>query len=93
MKIYFVEPEPSDTEFFEEVLSEHEVFFAESDLDVDPDCEILSVYIHSEIDNEFLDRHPKLKFIRTGKADQLSATVCCGVCSGGRQPPNSIRAA
>lgn len=28
-----------------------------------------------------------------GKADQFTATICCDVCSGGRQPPNSIRVA
>lgn len=82
MKIYFVEPEPSDIDFFEEVLSEHEVFFGEYDSDVDPDCEILSVYIHSDIDNEFLDRHQKLKFITTRSAgyDHIDVAQCA--CRG-----------
>jgi D-lactate dehydrogenase len=78
MKIYFVEPEPSDIEFFEDALPEHDLSFAEYDSDVELDCEILSVYIHSKIDNAFLDRHPQLKFITTRSAgyDHINVAEC-----------------
>ena len=68
MKIYFIEPEPSDIEFFEDSLPEHELFFAEYDSDVESGCEILSVYIHSKIDSAFLDQHLQLQFVTTRSA-------------------------
>ncbi|MGB9473896.1 MAG: NAD(P)-dependent oxidoreductase [Candidatus Udaeobacter sp.] len=78
MKIYFVEPEPSDIEFFEQALPEHDLLFAEYDSDVESDCEILSVYIHSNIDIEFLDRHQHLKFVTTRSAgyDHIDVSEC-----------------
>lgn len=78
MKIYFVEPEQSDMPLFEEALGEDELFFAEHDADVEPDCEILSVYIHSKIDASFLKRHPHLKFITTRSAgyDHIDVAEC-----------------
>jgi D-lactate dehydrogenase len=78
MKIYFVEPEASDIEFFEDAMPEHDLSFAEFDSDVGSDCEILSVYIHSKIGNEFLDRHPQLKFITTRSAghDHIDIEEC-----------------
>jgi lactate dehydrogenase-like 2-hydroxyacid dehydrogenase len=80
MNIYFIEPEQSDIPFFEEALGEHELFFAENDGDVEPDCEILSVYIHSKIDALFLDRHPHLRFITTRSAgfDRIDVAECAG---------------
>ena len=78
MKIYFVEPEESDIDFFEAALPEEELFFAEYDSDVASDCEILSVYIHSKIDGEFLDRHPQLKFVTTRSVgyDHIDVAEC-----------------
>jgi D-lactate dehydrogenase len=78
MKIYFVEPELSDIPVFEEALGEHELSFVEYDSDVEPDCEILSVYIHSKIDGAFLNQHPRLKFITTRSAgyDHIDVAEC-----------------
>jgi D-lactate dehydrogenase len=78
MKIYFVEPEATDIEFFEDALPEHDLSFAEFDSDVESDCEILSVYIHSKIDNVFLERHPQLKFVTTRSAgyDHIDIAEC-----------------
>lgn len=78
MKIYFVEPESSEIPFFEDALPDHELYFAEYDSDVGPDCEILSVYIHSKIDNAFLDQHPRLKFVTTRSAgyDHIDVAEC-----------------
>jgi D-lactate dehydrogenase len=78
MKIYFVEPESSEIPFFEDALPEHELCFAEYDSDVEPDCEILSIYIHSKIDNAFLDRHPRLQFVTTRSAgyDHIDVAEC-----------------
>lgn len=78
MKIYVIECEPSDVQFFENALSDHEVFCAEHDSDVEADCEILAVYIHSRIDARFLDRYPALKFISTRSAgyDHIDVAEC-----------------
>lgn len=78
MKIYFVEPEQSDIPLFEDALTEHELFFAEHDADVEPDCEILSVYIHSKIDVAFLAAHSHLKFVTTRSAgyDHINLAEC-----------------
>jgi D-lactate dehydrogenase len=78
MKIYFVETELSDIPFFEEALPEHELYFAEYDSDVEPDCEVLSVYIHSKIDKTFLDQHSQLKFVTTRSVgyDHIDAAEC-----------------
>jgi D-lactate dehydrogenase len=78
MKIYFVEPELSDIPFFEEALPKHELYFAEYEADVESDCEILSVYIHSKIGNTFLDQHPQLKFVTTRSAghDHIDVAEC-----------------
>lgn len=78
MKIYVVECEESDVPVFESALPEHEVFCAEHDSDVEPDCEILSVYIHSKIDAAFLDAHPQLRFIATRSAgyDHIDLAEC-----------------
>jgi D-lactate dehydrogenase len=45
---------------------------------VEPDGEILSVYIHSKIDTLFLDRHPHLRFITTRSAgfDHIDVAEC-----------------
>ncbi len=61
-------------------MPEHELFFAGYDFDVASGCEILSVYIHSKIDGEFLDRHPQLKFVTTRSAgyDQIDVAQCAG---------------
>jgi D-lactate dehydrogenase len=78
MKVYFIEPEPSDIEFFEDSLPEHELFFAEYDSDVESGCEILSVYIHSKIDSAFLDQHLQLQFVTTRSAgyDHIDVAEC-----------------
>jgi D-lactate dehydrogenase len=78
MKIYFVEPEFSEIPSFEEALPGHELYFAEYDSDVEADCEILSVYIHSKIDHAFLDQHLRLQFVTTRSAgyDHIDVAEC-----------------
>lgn len=78
MNIYVVECEESDVPFFESAFPEHEVFCAEEDPDVEANCEILSVYIHSKIDAAFLDAHPRVKFIATRSAgyDHIDIAEC-----------------
>jgi D-lactate dehydrogenase len=96
MNIYFVETELSDIPFFEEALPEHELYFAEYDSDVEPDCEILSLYIHSKIDNTFLDQHPQLKFVTTRSAgyDHINVAECSRrgiiVCNAAGADDNTV---
>jgi D-lactate dehydrogenase len=78
MNIYIVECEKLDVPFFESAFPEHEVFCAENDSDVEANCEILSVYIHSKIDKAFLDAHPRLQFVTTRSAgfDHIDVEEC-----------------
>jgi D-lactate dehydrogenase len=78
MNIYIVECEECDVPFFESAFPEHEVFCAEEDSDVEANCEILSVYIHSKIDAAFLEAHPRVKFITTRSAgyDHIDLAEC-----------------
>ena len=57
MKIYFVEVESSERQFFESELSDHELHFVSGLEEVEADAEIVSTFIYSRIDGPFLDRH------------------------------------
>ena len=86
MKFYFVETEPSEARFFEEALRGQELRFAADLGGVKEDAEILSIFIQSQIDAAFLDRHPSIKLIITrsttcdhvdlGACAKRSVTVC-----------------
>ncbi len=65
MKIAFTELEQEEEGFFHDLLDEHEVNFAPSPEAIDPDTELLSVFIHTRIDAEFLARLPALRMIAT----------------------------
>jgi len=65
VKIYFVETEPSEQEFFVEALPGHEVAFASKLDDVAADAEILSTFINFRVESAFLDAHPQLKLLST----------------------------
>ena len=78
MKIYFVEVEPSEREFFESELAKHELHFVSSLEAVQRDAEIVSTFIYSRIDGPFLDRHPAVKLIATRSTthDHLELESC-----------------
>jgi D-lactate dehydrogenase len=71
--ITFVETQPEDKPFYEPELQGHTLNFSEQILHTDiiaplQDTEILSVFIHSHITAEILDKLPKLKMISTRSA-------------------------
>jgi D-lactate dehydrogenase len=78
MKIYFVDPEPPEQAYFVEALPEHELHFPRSLEDVPEDAEIVSVFIHSRIDQAFLEDHPALRFIslRSTTHDHVDLLEC-----------------
>lgn len=88
MKIYFVEIEPLEGEFFERELSGEELRFCDAIEDVEADAEVLSIFIHhAKIDAPFLDQHPALRLIATRSTthdhidleacEARGVTVCC----------------
>lgn len=78
MTIHFVECEQEDREFFTAELAEHELRFCSELAEVPEDAEVLSVFINSSIDAEFLAAHPRLRYLatRSGATDHLNLTVC-----------------
>jgi D-lactate dehydrogenase len=78
MKIYFVEVEPSEREFFELELANHELHFVSSLEEVETDAEIVSTFIYSRIDEPFLDQHPAVRLVATRSTthDHLEQESC-----------------
>jgi D-lactate dehydrogenase len=77
VKIYFVETEPSEQEFFAEALRDQELAFVSKLEDVQADAEILSTFINFRVEGPFLDAHPQLKLVstRSTSTDHLDLAV------------------
>jgi D-lactate dehydrogenase len=78
MKIYFVEVESLGRRFFESELANHQLHFVSSLEEVEGDAEIVSTFIYSRIDEQFLDGHPAVKLIATRSTthDHLELESC-----------------
>lgn len=78
MTIYFVETEGPEEDLFASAFGDCELSIVSSLDEVEPDAEVLSVFIHSKIDRAFLDRHPKLKLIaiRSSGYDHVDVGEC-----------------
>ena len=78
MIIYFVETESGEEEFFSDALKEYDLRFASDLAEVGEDAEILSTFINSKIDADFLAAHPRLRFIatRSQATDHLDLETC-----------------
>jgi D-lactate dehydrogenase len=78
MKIYFVEVESLERQFFESELGDHELYFVSGLDEVGADAEIVSTFIYSRIDGLFLDAHPAVKLIATRSTthDHLELESC-----------------
>jgi D-lactate dehydrogenase len=78
MKVYFVEVESSEREFFESELADHELHFVSTLEEVGADAEIVSTFIYSRIDEPFLDRHAAVRLIATRSTthDHLELESC-----------------
>ncbi len=69
MKIAFFEIKPEEKIFFEKHLKQHEVFFFEGTindmLQESCDYDVVSVFVHSSITDEILEKLPALKYLQT----------------------------
>lgn len=65
MSIYFLDTEAGDATFFEAALPGEELRFVRWPGEVKPDARVMSLFIHTHIDEGFLDKHPNLKLIAT----------------------------
>ncbi len=77
MKICFVETEPLEQEFFSAHL-DGEIIFADCTEEIPADVEILSTFIYTKIDSEFLDAHPQLQLVttRSSGTDHVDLAEC-----------------
>ena len=64
-RIYFVESEAEEEDFFARELAGHEVSFVSNLADVGEDAEALCTFIYSKVDADFLESHPQLRFVST----------------------------
>jgi len=65
MKMYFVETQPSEEEYFSDKFGDHDLWFVSDLNEVGGDVEVLCVYIRSRIDAGFLEAHPGLRMVAT----------------------------
>ena len=78
MIVYFVATEPDERPFYYDALPDDDVRFACGLSDVEPDAEVLCVFIESTINNEFLASHPALRLIttRSSSFDHIDVESC-----------------
>lgn len=78
MIIYFVETESAEQEFYSERLEEHDLRFVSYLDDVAEDAEVLSIFINTRINADFLAAHPQLRLIatRSTAVDHLDLPAC-----------------
>ena len=78
MKIYFVDMQPTEKQFFQDKFPGHEVLFAASIDEAGADADVVSTYIRERIDGAFLDAHPHLKLLatRSNGVDHIDLDEC-----------------
>ncbi len=78
MRLYFTEAEPSERAYYKDELNEHELIFLNSLDDVPADAELLSTFIYSDINAQFLEAHPTLRHIvtRSSTYDHIDLAEC-----------------
>jgi D-lactate dehydrogenase len=78
MKIYFVDTQPSEQEYFRDKFPGHEVVFVPDLGAVGGDADVVSIYIRSRIDAAFLDAHPQVRMVatRSNGVDHIDIDEC-----------------
>lgn len=83
MRIAIFDGEPEEKAYFEQALSGHEVFFINAPLTLETvqqaaECEVISIFIYSQVTEEILRTLPKLKVIATRSTgtDHIDTTAC-----------------
>jgi D-lactate dehydrogenase len=76
--IYFVGLEPDAQEYYAGEMAEYDLVAVPSLREVDANAEIVSVFIHEQVDDVFLTQHPNLKFVatRSNSVDHIDLAVC-----------------
>jgi len=77
MKIVFVETEDDEQPFFATSLPGHVVEFVDELSEVPDDAEVVSVFVNSAIDDDFMAKHPALRLVtsRSSAVDHLDAVA------------------
>lgn len=78
MKICIIQAEPSEQQFLQQELAEYELHFADKLEDIGTHPDVLSIFIHSRIDDAFLELQPQLKLIATRSTtlDHIDMEAC-----------------
>ena len=78
MKMYFVETQPSEEEYFSDALAGHDLQFASELNDVGSDAEVMCVYFRMRLDADFFKAHPKLRMVatRSNGYDHIDVEEC-----------------
>ena len=78
MKMYFVDIQPSEEDYFSDKFGDHDLWFATDLGDVKDDVEVLCIYIRSRIDAPFLEAHPALRMVatRSNGYDHIDVAEC-----------------
>lgn len=83
MKIAFFEIKPQDQEYFESQLKGHELLFfpeklSAENVEVAKDCEVVSVFVGSEVPEAVVEKLPNLKLISTRSTgfDHIDVVAC-----------------
>jgi D-lactate dehydrogenase len=76
--IYFVALEEDGQTYYGEAFSGHQLFATPNLAEVEGDAEIVSVFIHDQVDDVFLTAHPNLRMIatRSGSVDHIDLAAC-----------------
>ena len=78
MKMYFVETQPSEEEYFSDAFAEHDLHFVCDLGEVGGDAEVVCIYFRMQLDAEFLEAHPKLRMVatRSNGYDHIDVAEC-----------------
>ena len=78
MTVYFVDTEVGEEDFFRKLLPEHQLRFVSGLSEVGEDGEAVSVFIHSLIDAQFLESHPRVRLVttRSSTLDHIDLIAC-----------------
>jgi D-lactate dehydrogenase len=76
--IYFVALEEDGQAYYGDFFPGHRLFATPHLGEVDADAEIVSVFLHDQVDDVFLTAHPNLRMIatRSGSVDHIDIAAC-----------------
>ncbi len=78
MNIYFVNAESEEAEYFAKHLTDHETCFVKRMEWVPAEAELVSIFIESKVDTQFLESHPRLRCVvtRSHSSDHIDLEAC-----------------